>query len=165
MIMGDCFCILSSLLNFICEHNTIYTIIVYHLAPKHPYPALIEDCYAGLVWVHKHTEELRINLTCIMINGLLAGAGLADRNANIAGWNVYLGDCKGSDDVSIYAAPIRATNLTGLPPAYIDIRSTEIFRNEDVQYAQNMWSDGMQSQLSIMARKVRLDWLRRILFI
>jgi acetyl esterase/lipase len=111
------------------------------------------------------------------------GVGIWDRNANMAGWNAYLGDSRGSDDVSVYAAPIRATNLAGLPPAYIDVGSTETFRDEDVQYAQNMWSDGTQcelhvwpgayhgfeglcpgAQLSIMARKARLDWLRRILF-
>jgi acetyl esterase/lipase len=226
MIMGDRFCNLSGLLEFVRDYDAICTSIEYRLAPKHPYPAPIEDCYAGLVWVHEHAEELGIDSTRIVINGLSAGAGLAtgvallcrdregppligqslfspmiddrndsvsaheftgvgiwDRNANMAGWNAYLGDSRGSDDVSVYAAPIRATNLAGLPPAYIDVGSTETFRDEDVQYAQNMWSDGTQcelhvwpgayhgfeglcpgAQLSIMARKARLDWLRRILF-
>jgi acetyl esterase/lipase len=27
----------------------------YHLSSKNPYPAGIEDCYAGLKWVHDNT--------------------------------------------------------------------------------------------------------------
>ncbi|KAH3638273.1 hypothetical protein KXW27_006942 [Aspergillus fumigatus] len=190
MIMGNRFCTLSGPLEFVREHDAICTTIEYRLAPKHPYPAPIEGCYAGLVWVHEHAEELGIDSTRIVINGLSAGGGLAagvallcrdrkgppligqslfspmiddcndsvsaheftgtgiwDRNANMAGWNAYLGDRRGSYNVNVYAAPIRAKNLTGLPPAYIDVGSTETFRDEDVQYAQNMWRDGTQCEL------------------
>src|SRR5262249_2847776 len=41
------------------------------------------------------------------------------RPSNRTGWQALLGDRRGTADVSIYAAPARATDLSGLPPAYI----------------------------------------------
>ncbi len=40
----------------------------------------------------------------------------------VISWNAYLGEgIPGTPDVSPYAAPARATDLTGLPPAYISV--------------------------------------------
>lgn len=69
------------------------------------------------------------------------GIGIWDRNVNMAGWNAYLGDRRGTDNVSIYAAPARATDLSGLPSTYIDSGSTEALRDEDVMYALKHWQD------------------------
>ncbi|WP_433674108.1 alpha/beta hydrolase [Microbacterium gorillae] len=73
------------------------------------------------------------------------------RSANITGWSALLGDRRGSDEVSIYAAPARATDLGGLPSAYIDCGSAEVFRDEDVAYATALWRDGMQAELHVWA--------------
>ena len=58
------------------------------------------------------------------------GVGIWDRTSNETGWTALLGDRRGTPDVSIYAAPARATDLSGLPPAYIEAGSAEVFRDE-----------------------------------
>ncbi|WP_449407213.1 alpha/beta hydrolase [Microbacterium maritypicum] len=79
------------------------------------------------------------------------GVGVWDRGSNITGWTALLGDRKGTDDVSIYAAPARATDLAGLPPAFIDCGSAEVFRDEDVAYASRLWEAGVQAELHVWA--------------
>lgn len=110
------------------------------------------------------------------------GFGVWDRGSNDTGWDALLGDRRKTDAVSIYAAPARATDLTNLPPAFIDVASAEVFRDEDVAYATRIWEQGgiaelhvwpggfhgfdamaPQAGLSLRARAARLDWLRRVL--
>lgn len=52
------------------------------------------------------------------------GIGVWDRVSNEAGWRALLGDAVGTDAVSPYAAPARATDLSGLPAAFIDVGAT-----------------------------------------
>jgi acetyl esterase/lipase len=63
----------------LCE--TLGAVIVsvdYRLAPEHPAPAAIEDCYAGLKWMASHTDELGINpVNHLTVYGGSAGGGLA----------------------------------------------------------------------------------------
>ncbi|WP_136029633.1 alpha/beta hydrolase [Microbacterium sp. PF5] len=79
------------------------------------------------------------------------GIGVWDRGSNLTGWTALLGDRRGGDDVSIYAAPARATDLSGLPPAFIDCGSAEVFRDEDVAYATKLWEAGVHAELHVWA--------------
>ena len=49
----------------------------YRLALFSPYPAALEDCYAALLWLRDHAEELGIRQDQIMVGGESAGGGLA----------------------------------------------------------------------------------------
>jgi acetyl esterase/lipase len=110
------------------------------------------------------------------------GVGVADRQMTRFGWDALLGARRGTEDVSEYAAPARATDLSHLPRTYIDCGSAEVFRDEDITYATKLWEAGVQAELhvwpggfhgfdsvvptaaiSIAAVGARDDWVRRLL--
>jgi acetyl esterase/lipase len=112
----------------------------------------------------------------------MAGLGVWGRAANQTGWTALLGEAQGGPDVSPYAAPARATDLSGLPPAFIDVGSAETFRDEDIAYAGRIWQAGGQAELHVWpggchgfeevapqarisrdARAARSRWLRELL--
>ena len=113
---------------------------------------------------------------------MLDGGTVWDRNDNHYGWTALLGDRRGTDDVSCYAAPARAQDLSGLPRTFIDVGTAETFRDEAVEYAQrlsqagvtvdlHLWGggfhgfDGMvpQAALSQAAQATRDEFFRRAL--
>ncbi|MFD8555980.1 alpha/beta hydrolase [Streptosporangium canum] len=78
-----------------------------------------------------------------------AEAVVWNRAANLFGWAALLGDDAGTDGVSPYAAPARATDLSGLPPAYIDVGELEVFRDECVDYAQRLVRAGVSTEFHL----------------
>ncbi|MCO8273633.1 alpha/beta hydrolase [Actinoplanes sp. TRM 88003] len=51
--------------------------VEYRLAPEHPFPAPVEDCYAGLCWAVEHAAEIGGDAANVSIGGVSAGATLA----------------------------------------------------------------------------------------
>jgi acetyl esterase/lipase len=225
MIIGNSRTGVGSVLDWAVDNGAVVVSVEYRLAPEHPDPAPMEDCYAGLLWTHEHAAEIGGNADRIVVAGASAGGGLAagvallardrggprllgqllmcpmlddrfvtpssreldgegiwDATSNMTGWNALLGERRGGSDVSIYAAPARATDLAGLPTSFVDVGSVETFRDEDIDYATRLlqagvqcelhvWPggfhgfDGMapQASLSQTASATRAAWVRRLL--
>ncbi len=197
--------------------------VEYRLAPETPYPGPLEDCYAGLRWVHEHAAELGVDPARTGIGGASAGGGLAaalailardrgelpvafqllvypmidDRQmtetsrwetpvwnpaANEFGWRAYLGDLYGAVDVPATAAPSRATDLSGLPPAQVTVGTADGFCDEDIDYATRLNHGGVPTELHVypgaphgfdgffpgsmigrQARRDMVEWLARMM--
>jgi acetyl esterase/lipase len=71
-------------------------------------------------------------------------------DSNFTGWSALLGDDLGSDRVSPVAAPARLTDFEGLAPAYIDVGELDIFRDEDIAYAQALSRAGVSVELHVL---------------
>ncbi|MFE4252964.1 alpha/beta hydrolase [Streptomyces sp. NPDC056910] len=112
----------------------------------------------------------------------MSDLGLWDLTSNATAWQALLGDRYGAEDLPPYAAPSRAVDLSQLPPAYIDVGSAEMFRDEGVAYAGAIWQAGGQAELHVWpgayhgfdsvapkaalsqdARHARTRWLQRLL--
>lgn len=68
---------------------------------------------------------------------------------NITGWGCLLGDAAGGPDVPEYAAPARARELTGLPPTYLEVGQLDIFRSEDLAFAERLGHAGVEVELHL----------------
>lgn len=68
---------------------------------------------------------------------------------NRAAWNHALAGQRGTNTVTMYQAPSRATDLSNLPQAYIDAAECEVFRDPAVAYALDMWRCGSSCELHV----------------
>jgi acetyl esterase/lipase len=71
-----------------------------------------------------------------------------DRSTAEVSWRMYLGDPH-NGDVSPYAAPARATDLSGLPPATVLVEDLDILRDEGVGYANRLNDAGVRTELHV----------------
>jgi acetyl esterase/lipase len=172
------------------DTGAVLVSVDYRLAPEHPYPAGLHDCYAALSFLHGEAGALGVDPARIALLGASAGAGLAAATALLArdrggppvcfqmlhipelddrletpsmqefvasplwnrplavkSWQFYLGDLAGKDDVPMYAAPARATDLSGLPPAYVSTAENDPLRDEGIAYALGMLRAGVSVEL------------------
>ncbi len=171
------------------EIGAVVVSVEYRLAPEHPFPAGIEDCHAGLVWMAENAAEIGVDPARIAIAGQSAGGGLAAGTALMArdrggpalcfqlleipelddrldtpsmlaftdtplwnrpnaiwSWRHYLGpDHQG--EPSAYAAPARAKDLAGLPPAYVSTMEFDPLRDEGILYAMRLLEAGVSVEL------------------
>lgn len=190
--VGGTFDMDDGLFDALCQETDCVGVSVeYRLAPESPYPAPLEDCYAGLAWVFANADKLGIDPKRVGIHGISAGGGLAaalalmvrdrgeyqlayqvldcpmlddrqitasssadnlvtwSRKSNKFGWQSYLGDLYGRDDVPYLAAPSRAEDLSGLPPAYIGVGGADGFRDENILYALRLGECNVPCELHV----------------
>ncbi|MGD9794368.1 MAG: alpha/beta hydrolase [Acidimicrobiia bacterium] len=62
---------------FAVDLGAVVVVPDYRVAPEHPYPAAIDDCFVTLKWVIEHADQLDVNPNCILVGGESAGGGLA----------------------------------------------------------------------------------------
>ena len=80
---------------------------------------------------------------------LLADSATWTYDQNYTGWLALLGAELGGPAVSPVAAPARLTDFAGLAPAYIEVGDLDIFRDEDISYAQNLMRAGVTCELHV----------------
>ncbi|HEY4266448.1 MAG TPA: alpha/beta hydrolase [Micropepsaceae bacterium] len=158
--------------------------VEYRLAPEHPFPAAVEDCFAAAKWVEQHAPDLGIDPNRLAIAGDSAGANLAavtcllakankltphiafqlliypvthfERAASIRpfgsgyflenrtiDWyrDLYVpGDADASDP---RLSPLKAKDVSGLPPAYIVTAGFDPLRDEAIAYADRLKQAGV----------------------
>jgi acetyl esterase/lipase len=67
------------------------------------------------------------------------------RPAAVNSWRYYLGEHAG--EVSPYAAPARATDLSNLPPAFVSTMEFDPLRDEGIIYALRLLQAGVPVEL------------------
>nr|WP_194737057.1 alpha/beta hydrolase [Actinomadura sp. RB99] len=173
------------------EVGAVVLSVEYRLAPEHPFPAGLEDCYAALTWTAANAADLGIDPGRLAVGGESAGGGLSAATALLArdrggpalcfqllgipelddrldtpsmrafhdtpiwnrpnaelSWDYYLGEgVRGTAGVSPYAAPARAEDLTGLPPAYVTTCEFDPLRDEGLAYALRLVQAGVGTEV------------------
>ncbi len=114
---------------------------------------------AGLALLARDRGEVPVQfqlLDCPMIDdrqdtpsSQLEGLIVWSKVSNTFGWRSYLGDLYGTGDIPPYAAAARATDLAGLPEAYVCVGGADGFRDEDVIYAMRLYDAGVPTELHV----------------
>ncbi len=185
---NDLMCVVSA------KRNNINVVSVdWRLAPEHPFPAGLNDCYAALLWVGSGPELLGGTQKKIAVGGGSAGGCLAaatsllardlkgpeicyqvlvipvlddrmetrtaqivndprvwNRDKSLQAWQMYLGEGH-AGEVSPYASPARATDLSGLPPASVFAEEMDLLRDEAVEYANRLAAANVRTNLTVWA--------------
>jgi len=73
---------------------------------------------------------------------------MANHDILVRVWDEYLGPMR-NGEVSEYAAPARAKDLAGLPPAFIYVGELDPMRDENIEYAMRLMQAGVTTELHV----------------
>ncbi|KAL4924498.1 alpha/beta hydrolase [Aspergillus undulatus] len=155
--------------NYVSLTCVPFLAVEYRLAPEHPYPTPLGDCYSALVWLARNHDALQIDSHHIIVMGDSAGGGLAASLCykalqeqehkdpfhawrsvdNLTCWEAYLGSGFGKKDMSSLAAAGRLKDATGMPELYVDVGDLDLLASEAVAYAQRHLAAGIATELHV----------------
>ncbi|HSS32752.1 MAG TPA: alpha/beta hydrolase [Solirubrobacterales bacterium] len=75
--------------------------------------------------------------------------GIFDGWASEEGWRALLGERWATDAVDPAAAPARSTDLSSLPPTWIDVGELDSLRDESVEYGLRLMQAGVATDLRV----------------
>lgn len=159
--------------------------VEYRMAPEHPYPTPVEDCWAALGWAADHLEAIAGSADLpLIVGGDSAGGNLSavmaqrardrggpelamqlliypvtdadfdrasyndtemdkllSRDGMLWFWNHYAPD--EARRLEPDASPLRASDLSGLPPAVLMTAEHDPLRDEGEEYARRLEAAGV----------------------
>jgi len=71
-----------------------------------------------------------------------------NRQTSFNAWEMYFNGTPGLN-ASPYGAAARAKDVSGLPKAFITVGTADLFRDENIEYAQRLMAAGVPTQLSV----------------
>ncbi len=83
-------------------------------------------------------------------SGRFANHPVWKRETSFNAWEMYLDGTPGAS-ASPFAAPARAEDLAGLPPAYVCVGSVDLFRDENIDYARRLHAADVPCELAVLA--------------
>lgn len=75
----------------------------------------------------------------------ISSIGVWDRQTNIEAWKWFLGN----QEPDGYAAPLHASDLSGLPSTFIDVGTHDLFRDENLALVQRLAAAGVPTELHL----------------
>ncbi len=63
--------------HYVAASGVPMLVVDYRIAPEHPHPVPVKDCYEALLWLAEHTAELEVDPARLAVVGDSAGGGLA----------------------------------------------------------------------------------------
>lgn len=155
----------------------------YHLAPEHPFPIPLQDCYEAVIWAFENIENHKGDSGRLAVGGDSAGGNLAAAvslmNKDCGGvpliyqvliypvashqfdtlsyelfkedyfltredmkclWEYYV---QGQDHNNPYISPLRAKDLSNLPPALLIVADYDVLRDEALAFGLRLQEAGV----------------------